>query len=63
MRAFFAGRSMTTRPTDAFFSRFFRNARTFRSSFSMVAKSVLPAYHFEPQLRVTESRKPVGLIF
>src|SRR2546422_2136337 len=33
------------------------------SSFSVAGKCLLFAYHFEAQSRLTESRKPVGLIF
>src|SRR5690242_21414671 len=63
MRAFFAGRSITTRPTAACESFFFRYSRTRMSSASMPGKFLEFAYHFEPQLRFTERRKPVGLIF
>ena len=60
MRAFFAGRSMMTRPTEACESFFFRYSRTFKSSCSMLAKLPLVANHFEPQSRVTARRNPVG---
>ncbi len=63
IRAFFAGRSISTRPTEAFFRRFFRNSRTLMSSLSIAAKSLLPAYQRDAQLRLTASRNPVGCIF
>jgi hypothetical protein len=63
MRAFLAGRSISTRETDAFLSLVFRYSRTLMSSASMPAKSRLLAYQREDQLRVTARRKPVGLIF
>src|SRR5882672_1995834 len=63
MRAFFAGRSITTRETAACASFFLRKSRTLMSSSSMVEKFLLLAYHFEAQLRFNASRKPIGLIF
>src|SRR5690606_22665266 len=63
MRAFLAGRSMTTRETAAFLSLAFRYSRTLMSSASMPAKSRLLAYQRLAQLRETARRKPVGLIF
>src|SRR5574343_509769 len=63
MRAFLAGRSITTRETAAFFSLSLRYSRTLMSSASMPAKSRLLAYQRLAQLRETASRKPVGLIF
>src|SRR3970040_1754470 len=63
MRASFAGRSISTRPTEACASFFLRKARTLTSSASMPAQLRLLASHLEPQLRLTASRKPVGLIF
>src|SRR3954468_23803331 len=63
MRAFFAGRSIVMRPTDACASFFFRYSRTLMSSFRVGAKFLLLAYHFDDQLRLTESRNPVGCIF
>src|SRR6476659_41552 len=63
MRAFLAGRSIITRETDAFLSLAFRYSRTLMSSASMPAKSRLLAYQRLDQLRLTERRKPVGLIF
>ena len=52
MRAFFAGRSIRTRPTAACASFFFRKSRTLMSSGSMPGKFLLFAYHFELQLRL-----------
>src|SRR5574343_630035 len=63
MRAFLAGRSMTTRATAAFFNLAFRYSRTLMSSASMPAKSRLLAYQRLDQLRLTARRKPVGWIF
>src|SRR5690606_26303593 len=63
MRAFLAGRSITTRETAAFLSLAFRYSRTLMSSASMPAKSRLLAYQRLAQLRETARRKPVGLIF
>src|SRR5690242_8026869 len=63
MRAFLAGRSISTRETDAFLSFFFRYSRTLMSSASMPAKSLLLAYQRLDQLRLTARRKPVGWIF
>ena len=63
MRAFFAGRSIRMRPTEAARSFFFRYSRTLRSSASMRPKSSPVANQREFQLRETASRKPVGLIF
>jgi hypothetical protein len=63
MRAFLAGRSITTLPTAACESFFFRYSRTLTSSSSMTGKFLEFANHFEPQLRLTERRNPVGLIF
>src|SRR5512140_578087 len=63
MRAFFAGRSMTTLPTAACESFFFRYSRTRISSASMPGKFLEFAYHLLVQLRLTERRNPVGLIF
>src|SRR6185436_4747899 len=63
MRASFAGRSIRTRPTEACASFFLRKERTLMSSASIGAKLRLLAYHLELQLRLTASRKPVGLIF
>src|SRR6478752_4190068 len=63
MRAFLAGRSISTRETDAFLSFFFRYSRTLMSSASMPAKSRLLAYQRLDQLRLTARRKPVGWIF
>src|SRR5450631_3875783 len=63
MRAFFEGRSITTFPTAACESFFFRYSRTFTSSRSIPGKFLLFANHFEPQLRFTERRNPIGLIF
>src|SRR6059058_3012120 len=63
MRAFLAGRSISTRETAAFFSLVFRYSRTLMSSPSMSAKSRLFAYQRLFQLRVTARRKPVGWIF
>src|SRR6267143_256045 len=63
MRAFLAGRSIRIRPTDALRSLRRRNSRTCRSSPSIRGKSRPLAYQREFQLRETDSRKPVGLIF
>src|SRR2546423_3103599 len=63
MRASFAGRSISTRPTEACASLPLRKVRTLMSSASMGANERLFAYHFELQLRFTASRKPTGLIF
>ena len=63
MRAFFDGRSITTRPTAACESFFFRYSRTLMSSASMPGKFLVFANHFEAQLRLTERRNPIGLIF
>ena len=63
MRAFLAGRSISTRETAAFFSLVFRYSRTLMSSASMPAKSRLFAYQRLAQLRLTARRKPVGWIF
>src|SRR3954468_16851733 len=63
MRAFLAGRSISTRETAAFFSLALRYSRTLMSSASMPAKSRLFAYQRLAPLRLTERRKPVGWIF
>jgi hypothetical protein len=63
MRAFLAGRSISTRDTAAFLSLAFRYSRTLMSSASMPAKSRLLAYQRLDQLRLTDRRKPVGWIF
>src|SRR5688572_18119379 len=63
MRASLAGRSISTRPTEACASLPLRKARTLMSSASIGAKLRLFAYHLELQLRLTASRKPTGLIF
>src|SRR4051812_26822376 len=63
MRAFFEGRSITTLPTAAWESFFFRYSRTLMSSASIAGKFLVFANHLEAQLRFTERRKPVGLIF
>src|SRR5574343_1697814 len=63
IRALLAGRSIKIRDTAAFFSFFFRNSRTSRSSASIEAKLRLVAYQRDAQLRVTARRKPVGWIF
>ncbi len=60
MRAFLAGRSISTRPTEAFFSFLRRYSRTRRSSLSICGNSLLFAYQREAQLRLTERRNPVG---
>src|SRR3712207_1427793 len=63
MRAFLAGRSISTRETAAFFSLPRRYSRTLMSSASMAPKSRLFAYQRLFQLRLTDRRKPVGWIF
>ena len=63
MRAFLAGRSITTLLTAACESFFFRKSRTLMSSLSIAGKFLLLAYHLEVQLRLTERRKPIGWIF
>ena len=63
MRASFAGRSMSTRLTEACESFFLRNDRTLMSSASIGANARLLAYQREVQARLTASRKPIGLIF
>src|SRR6266853_3761976 len=63
MRAFLAGRSIRIRPTEAVRSLRRRYSRTCRSSPSMRLNSRPLANQREFQLRETESRKPVGLIF
>jgi len=63
MRAFLDGRSITTLPTAACESFFLRYSRTFTSSASIAGKFLVLANHFEAQLRLTERRKPTGLIF
>src|SRR5512139_1872099 len=63
MRAFLAGRSMSTRDTAAFFSFVFRYSRTCRSSASIWLKLRPLAYQRDAQARVTGRRKPVGWIF
>ena len=63
MRAFFAGRSMTMRPTEALRSFLRRYSRTFRSSPSILGNAGPAANQREVQFRVTGRRKPVGLIF
>src|SRR5574337_733292 len=63
MRAFLAGRSISTRETAAFLSLALSSSRTLMSSASMPAKSRLLAYQRLAQLRLTERRKPVGWIF
>ena len=60
MRAFFAGRSIVTFATEACDSFFFRYSRTRMSSFSVFAKCLLFANHFDVQLRLTARRNPVG---
>ena len=60
MRAFFAGRSIVMRPTDAWPSFFFRYSRTLMSSLSVGAKFLLFANHLDVQFLVTARRKPVG---
>ena len=60
IRAFFAGRSIVILPTEAWPSFFFRYSRTLMSSFSVGAKFLLLANHFDDQLRLTDRRKPVG---
>ena len=60
MRAFFAGRSIVMRPTEACASFFFRYSRILMSSFSVGAKLLLFANHFDDQFRLTARRKPVG---
>ena len=52
MRAFFAGRSISTRPTEACASFFFRNSRTLMSSASIGAKFLLFAYHLRAPVAV-----------
>ena len=54
MRAFLAGRSISTRETAAFLSLVFRYSRTLMSSASMPAKSRLLAYQRLAQLRLTD---------
>src|SRR5690625_705981 len=61
MRAFLEGRSMTTRPTEAFFNLFFRYSRTRISSISMELYSLWSAYQRELQLRFTARRNQIGL--
>ena len=51
---------MTTRPTEACASFFFRYSRTLMSSLSIAAKFLLFAYQRDVQLRVTARRKPIG---
>src|SRR5690625_91098 len=63
MRAFLEGRSITTRPTEAFFNLFLRYSRTRISSISMVLYSLWSAYQRELQLRFTARRNPIGLTF
>ena len=63
MRASFAGRSISTRPTEAWASFLLRKSRTLMSSASIGAKERLFAYQRELQLRFTASRKPIGFIF
>src|SRR5258706_10923796 len=63
MRAFLAGRSIRIRPTEALRSLRRRYSRTCRSSPSIRENSRPLANQREFQLRETESRKPVGLIF
>src|SRR5690625_1035265 len=63
IRALLDGRSMTTRPTEAFFNLFFRYSRTRISSISMVLNSFSSAYQRELQLRFTARRNPIGLTF
>src|ERR1700675_107889 len=63
MRAFLAGRSIVILPTEACASFFFRYARTLMSSFNIVGKCLLLAYHFDVQSRLTARRKPIGCIF
>ena len=60
MRAFFAGRSIVTLATEACDSFFFRYSRILMSSFSVGAKLLLFANHFDVQFRVTARRNPVG---
>jgi hypothetical protein len=63
MRASFAGRSISTRPTEACASLRLRKSRTLMSSASIGANNLLFAYQRELQLRLTASLKPTGLIF
>jgi len=63
MRASFAGRSISTRPTEAWASLRLRKSRTLMSSASIGPKLRLLAYQRELQLRLTASRNPIGLIF
>src|SRR6202795_5334084 len=63
MRAFLAGRSIVILPTEACESFFLRYARTLMSSFNIVGKCLLLAYHLDDQSRLTARRKPVGCIF
>src|SRR5574343_211728 len=63
IRALLAGRSIKIRDTAEFFSFFYRNSRTSRTSASIETKLRLVAYQRDAQLRVTARRKPVGWIF
>src|SRR5665811_420068 len=63
IRAFLAGRSISTRDTDAFFNLALRYSRTLMSSASIPAKSRSLAYQRDAQFRLIDRRKPVGLIF
>src|SRR5712692_11789607 len=63
MRASFAGRSISTRPTEACASLRLRKLRTLMSSASIGANVLLFAYHLELQLRLIASLKPTGWIF
>src|SRR5690625_2520023 len=61
MRAFLEGRSMTTRPTEAFFNLFFRYSRTRISSISMELYSLWSTYQCEIQFPLFARRNPFGL--
>lgn len=63
IRALLAGRSITTRLTDACLSFCFKKSRTSISAFSMVAKFWLFANHLEDQFLFSARRKPRGSIF
>src|SRR5690606_27333450 len=63
MRAFLAGRSITTRPTEALLSFFLRYSRTRISSASMPPNALSSAYQRELQLRFTARRNPIGCTF
>jgi hypothetical protein len=63
MRASLAGRSISTRPTEACASLRLRKSRTLMSSASIGAKFLVFAYQRELQFLLTARRKPIGLIF